>query len=127
MDGTKETSERIARYGEYSAFLKGGDASRTFFCLDPSSFASLYAGKQYGSPSLEALVAFHLDFSSDAGVSIPVEFGKTIPGQVAQAVQNIRKSVSGRRHIVGQADATILAGMPPENIRSFIDASNCVK
>ncbi len=74
-----ETDERIARYNEYRGFLNGGDALRTFFCLDPSSFASLYAGEQYGSPSLDDLMFFHRDFPSDAGISIPLDFEKNIP------------------------------------------------
>lgn len=89
-----ETDERVVRYREYSAFLNGGGASRTFFCLDPSSFASIYAGKQGGSPSLEDLLAFHLDFPSDAAIGIPLDFEKDIP-ELRWQCKHTRKDADG--------------------------------
>jgi len=42
------------------------------------------------------------------------------PEQIDVAVCNIIEQSKGRRHIVGQADATILSGTPVENIRAFL-------
>lgn len=43
--------------------------------------------------------------------------------EIFEAVKKIKEATSGRRHIVGQGDATILAGTPDENIRAFLDAA----
>jgi uroporphyrinogen-III decarboxylase len=42
--------------------------------------------------------------------------------QIVAAVREIAKATEGRRHIIGQADSTILEGTPPENIRTFLEA-----
>lgn len=94
MGELQDTNERIARYNEYRRFLNGGGASRTFFCLDPSSFASMYAGKQSGHPALDDLTAFHRDFPSDAGISIPVDFAHAIP-QLRWQCKNVNTGANG--------------------------------
>lgn len=42
------------------------------------------------------------------------------PDQIAEAVGRIAEATRDRRHIIGQADATILTGTPPENIHAFV-------
>ncbi|MFH0962900.1 MAG: uroporphyrinogen decarboxylase family protein [Planctomycetota bacterium] len=46
------------------------------------------------------------------------------PREIAAAVRDIARVTGGRRHIIGQADATILTGTPYENIRAFLDAAS---
>jgi len=45
------------------------------------------------------------------------------PAKIMEAVHFIKEKTAGRRHIIGQADATILDGTPHENIRAFIQAA----
>jgi hypothetical protein len=45
------------------------------------------------------------------------------PEQIEAAVNGIIEQSRGRRHIIGQADATILSGTPVENIRAFLSAA----
>jgi len=45
------------------------------------------------------------------------------PEQIEAAVCDIIEQSNGRRHIIGQADATILSGTPVENIRTFLSAA----
>jgi uroporphyrinogen-III decarboxylase len=44
------------------------------------------------------------------------------PDQIKSAVVQIAEASRGRRHVIGQADATILTGTPPENLRAFLAA-----
>jgi len=44
------------------------------------------------------------------------------PEQIRAGVLAIAEATRGRRHIIGQADATILTGTPHENIKAYIDA-----
>jgi hypothetical protein len=44
------------------------------------------------------------------------------PAHIRRAVGEIRQATAGRRHIIGQGDATILDGTPPANIRAFLEA-----
>jgi len=44
------------------------------------------------------------------------------PEEITDAVSTIMEAVGDRRHIIGQADATILDGTPHENIRAFTNA-----
>ncbi len=48
------------------------------------------------------------------------------PAEVVRAVEAIREQTRTRRHIVGQADATILSGTPVENIRAFVEAAEAL-
>ncbi len=47
------------------------------------------------------------------------------PEQIEAAVHDIIEQSKGKRHIIGQADATILSGTPVENIRAFLSAAYC--
>ena len=42
---------------------------------------------------------------------------------IHRAVASIRRDVGTRRHIIGQADATLIAGTPHENIRAMVEAA----
>ena len=44
------------------------------------------------------------------------------PEQITEAVINIANETKYRRHIIGQADATLLPGTPSENINAFVTA-----
>ncbi|MHB9037322.1 MAG: uroporphyrinogen decarboxylase family protein [Armatimonadota bacterium] len=63
---------------EYRQFLAGGPQTRPFAALDPSSYASVFAGKEGGHPSLDDLIAFHKAFPNDATVMIPYDAGSVI-------------------------------------------------
>lgn len=45
------------------------------------------------------------------------------PDEIVTEVKAINEAVKGRRHIIGQADATILTGTPYENIRVFVETA----
>ena len=45
------------------------------------------------------------------------------PEEIRGEVARIRDATKGRRHIISQADATILTGTSPENIRAFVEAA----
>lgn len=45
------------------------------------------------------------------------------PDEIRREVELIRTATQGRRHIIGQADATVLTGTPPENIHAFVAAA----
>lgn len=56
--------------------------------------------------------------------NLPLELLRNgTPEQIAEAVAAIRRDTAGRRHIIGQADATILAGTPTRNIEAFLEAA----
>lgn len=44
------------------------------------------------------------------------------PDRIRAEVRCIREATRGRRHVIGQADSTILPGTPPRHIRAFLDA-----
>jgi len=44
------------------------------------------------------------------------------PEQISEAVADIATATNGRRHIIGQGDATILDGTPGGSIQAFLDA-----
>jgi uroporphyrinogen-III decarboxylase len=46
------------------------------------------------------------------------------PRQVKDAVKDIKLATADRRHIIGQADATILSGTPQENIQAFLESAS---
>jgi len=46
------------------------------------------------------------------------------PAEIRVATEGIIRESNGRRHIIGQADGTILSGTPPDNIRAFLEASS---
>ncbi len=69
---------RIVRCEEHRDFLKGREPSRSFFHVDPSSFAAIYAGKTSGHPDLKDLISFHSAFESDAPISIPLNISGVI-------------------------------------------------
>ncbi len=44
------------------------------------------------------------------------------PAQIESAVVKIAEATRGRRHVIGQADLTILAGTPSEHLHAFLAA-----
>ncbi|MFH2068642.1 MAG: uroporphyrinogen decarboxylase family protein [Candidatus Omnitrophota bacterium] len=67
-----------------------------------------------------------LSFLSKTVISkgnIPLQTLKDgIPAEIAEYVKNLNLATRERRHIFGQADATILPGTPKKNIEAFIDS-----
>lgn len=94
MNFSRTSNGKTVRYEEYRSFLKGGEPSRTFFCLDPSSFAATYAGKTSGHPDLEDLISFHSTFESNAGIGIPFDAGSVIPS-LCWDKKNIKTEADG--------------------------------
>ena len=68
---------QLSKVEQLRYFLNGGPKSRNFVSLDPSSYASILAGKPGGSPSIEDEMAFHQTFPNDAMVHFFTRLSKT--------------------------------------------------
>ena len=87
-------ARRTERYEDFRRFLAGGDAARPYVCLDPSSYASVYAGKDGGHPSVDDQIAFHQSFRNDAVVSIPLNVSEVVP-ELAWNRQHLKADADG--------------------------------
>jgi len=71
----------------------------------------------------ESLNYLSEDIISKGNLSLEILRNGT-PQDIKTATHEIIKGSRGRRHIIGQADATILSGTPQANIRAFLDAAS---
>ena len=87
-------TQQTERYEDFRRFLAGGEATRQYVCLDPSSYASVLAGKDGGRPSVDDQIAFHQSFRNDAMVSIPLNVSEVVP-ELAWNRQRLKEDADG--------------------------------
>lgn len=94
--------------------------------IRPTWFETISPPPCGNNPSLSESLS-QLDEEIISKGNLPLELLRDgTPAEVVRAVEVIRQQTRGRRHIVGQADATILSGTPAENIRAFVEAAESI-
>lgn len=65
---------QLDKLNSFRQFLNGGCQSRNFVSLDPSSYASIFAGKGGGHPSIEDQIKFHQAFPNDSMINVLADY-----------------------------------------------------
>ena len=71
--------DRLDKTKQFRSFLNGGPKSRNFVSLEPSSYASILAGKPGGNPDIEDEMTFHQTFPNDATIHFLPNYTNIIP------------------------------------------------
>lgn len=124
----RETTDYIRSLGAFSSYHICGHSRQLLEtgrinALKPTWFETFSALPCGNNRSLkESLEWLDPDIISKGNLSLEILRNGT-PEQIESAVHDIIEQSNGRRHIIGQADSTILSGTPVENIRAFLSAA----
>ena len=124
----REFNDHCASLGCYSSYHICGHSrqlieQKIIDALKPTIFETCSALPCGNNESLrDAVRGISYEIITKGNLSLELMRNGT-PDQIAEAVRAINDATAGRRHIIGQADATILAGTPHENIRTFVETA----
>jgi len=121
----RETTDHIRSSGAFSSYHICGHSRQLLETgrinsIKPTWFETFSAPPCGNNDSLkESLGYLDPDIISKGNLALELIKDGT-PEQIEAAVYDIIEQTKDKRHIIGQADATILSGTPAENINAFL-------
>ena len=127
----REFNGEVAAAGAFSSYHVCGHSrqlieQKIIDAIRPTIFETCSQAPCGNNPSLRDAVRSISDEIITKG-NLPLEtLRNAAPDEISRQVKAINHAVAGRRHIIGQADGTILTDTPHENIRAIIEAAQAL-
>ena len=124
----REFNNRARTLGRFSSYHICGHSRQVIEdgivdAIQPTIFETCSERPCGNNEDLRSAV-FNVDQKIITKGNVPLELLLNgTPAHIEEAVARVVSQTRGRRHIVGQADCSILAGTPHENIRAFLNAA----